>query len=328
MQKFTKSALFSAVGKYQHLTQFDLSTSTVILKHRETGYLSCLLISMQSYFTKPNAFWIFGISPESDFAYQRKKDRNIVIMKTKNKLKTAVIILAVLLLLSIIGLVLRILYLEYESPKQQTTVSPDNTIGESSSDSDTVIELNGDGSDANVKFRAENMLPGDTETKYFNIRIHHNSQVKLCFATEVTGQTKSLADKLRIKVTLDGGGKVICDSTFSAADGTEYSEIFLAAPDGQTDVSYRIEVSLGTDAGNEYQAAELTADFKWYISEEENTTEPPQENDGSGSASEPETNDGTDTVLKTIIIVSILLFVFLVILLLVLFLVFRRKKEV
>lgn len=52
-------------------------------------------------------------------------------MEKKKKLKIAIIILAVLLVLSGGGLAARYIYLEYFAPAQTTATVPDNLIGDS-----------------------------------------------------------------------------------------------------------------------------------------------------------------------------------------------------
>ena len=120
----------------------------------------------------------------------------------------------------------------------------------------------------NQKFEVKNMFPGDTKTKYFCIRAHHNADLELFFKTEVTEQTKNLGDVLQIKVTHLETGKVLCDATFAEVNGSEFSELLKKNTADETTAYYQIDVSLNTSVGNEYQAASLKADFEWYVKEE------------------------------------------------------------
>ena len=60
--------------------------------------------------------------------YEKK---GLSYMEKKKKLKIAIIILAVLLVLSGGGLAARYIYLEYFAPAQTTATVPDNLIGDS-----------------------------------------------------------------------------------------------------------------------------------------------------------------------------------------------------
>ena len=279
----------------------------------------------------------------------------------KKKLKIAIIILAVLLVLSGGGLAARYIYLQYFAPAQATATVPDNLIGdsdrtdadstpaenmppaesgpdgeqsgstESFADSDgtgtdtdnvggsvtsasaadkpsaAVLELYAGRPDANQKFEVNNMLPGDSETKYFCVKAYHDVDIDLFFRAEVTEQTKNLGDVLHIKVTHLDTGRVLCDAPFSEIDGQEVSELLTANAEGETTAYYQIDVSLDTSVGNEYQAARLLADFAWYVEDEGGLTPPPQ------------TGDTTNLVLWAVLAASSLL--------LLIFLWKRRKEE-
>lgn len=121
---------------------------------------------------------------------------------------------------------------------------------------------------ANQRFEVKNMFPGDTETKYFCVKAHHDADLELFFRTKITGQTKNLGDVLHIKVTHLETGKVLCDAPFAEIDSKEFSELLKKKAAGGTTAYYQIDVSLDTSVGNEYQAAELKADFAWYVKDE------------------------------------------------------------
>ena len=278
------------------------------------------------------------------------------------RLKIAIIILAVLLILSGGGLAARYIYLQYFTPAQATATVPDNLIGdsdrtdadgtptenmppaesgpdgeqsgstESFADSDgtgtdtdnvggsvtsasaadkpsaAVLELYAGRPDANQKFEVNNMLPGDSETKYFCVRAYHDVDIDLFFRAEVTEQTKNLGDVLHIKVTHLDTGQVLCDAPFAEIDGQEVSELLTANAQKETVAYYQIDVSLDTSVGNEYQAAKLLADFAWYVEDEGGLTPPPQ------------TGDTTNLTLWITLAASSLLLILLLLLT-------RRRKE-
>ena len=268
-------------------------------------------------------------------------------IQKSGRLKIAIIILSVLLVLSAGGLAARMIYLHFFAPVQTTAAVPDNLIGDGTSepednagstgntepsdptasepgpvqsggtDSSTVpgstgtdkpaqakvLELYQGKPDDNQRFEVQNMLPGDTETKYFCIRAYHDKDVELFFRADVTEQTKALGEVLHIIVTHLETGKVLCDAPFSEINGAEFSELLKANGDKATTAYYKIDVSLATSVGNEYQAALLKANFNWYVKDTGGLTPPPQ------------TGDTTNLTLWIVLAASSLL------------LMFRRRKE-
>lgn len=277
------------------------------------------------------------------------------IDKRSLRLKLAIIILAILLVIGAGGLAARYIYLNFFAPTQATVTVPDNLIGEEES---SPSETPGDSSDAsqpgngqrtasvpvvgegatsrdhtdgtinsgstdkpqapklelyqgksgdNQKFEVRNMLPGDTETRYFCVKAYHDADITLFFRADVTEQTKSLKDVLHIKVTHLDTGKVLCNAPISEIIEQEFSELLAKNAQGETTAYYRIDVSLDTSVGNEYQAAMLKADFNWYVKDE-------------GGLTPPQTGDTTNIVMWAVLALSSLLLMLLLLLK-------RRRKE-
>lgn len=230
------------------------------------------------------------------------------------QLKTAIVILLALLLLSAGALAGRVVSLNFFKDDPSVSVAPNNFLGEapaafavasveraggaknapSPSGSSAapggsaeaikkeaaVIELyKGQPSD-NEKFQVANMLPGDCETKYFAVKVSHRADAAVSFNAAVTQQTKNLAEVLHIKVTRLENGKVLYDGAFAGMNGDGYGETFAATQSTETVAYYKIEVSLPTSVGNEYQAAKLLADFTWTVKDAE-ILEPPKTGDNS-----------------------------------------------
>ncbi len=145
------------------------------------------------------------------------------------------------------------------------------------------ISLHKNQSSDNEKFSVINMLPGDMQIKYFAVKVSHHADAAVYFKAEVTGQTKQLADVLHIKVTHLDNGKVIYDGSFAEMNSDGYSEIFATTQSTETVAYYKIEVSLPASTGNEYQAARLMADFKWFVKDAQ-PLDPPQTGDNSDIA--------------------------------------------
>ncbi len=180
-----------------------------------------------------------------------------------------------------------------ETTTPETSVPAESTETNNGSTTNTenkaaVIELyKGQPSD-NEKFQVTNMLPGDTETKYFAVKVSHHADVIVYFNAEVTEQTKQLADVLHIKVTHLENGKVVYDGTFAEMNTDGYGETFTATQSTETVAYYKIEVSLPTSTGNEYQAAKLLADFTWMVKD-------------AGPVDSPQTGDNSNIMLYFII---------------------------
>lgn len=251
----------------------------------------------------------------------------------KSGVKVAILVLAVLVVLSGGGLAARYVYLSFLAPSQATATVPDNLIGEGGGTGETggdetgapavpddttagtsspgssgvvsapegeepaepentaageqtqaspadrpeaaVLELYQGQAGDNERFEVRDMLPGDSVTKYFCIRAHHEEALELFFRTEVTEETKSLGDVLQIRVTRLETGEVLYDGPFTGADGQEFSETLAGNAAGETVAYYRVDVSLDTSVGNEYQQARLTADLEWFVKDEGSLEPPP-----------------------------------------------------
>lgn len=163
--------------------------------------------------------------------------------------------------------------------------------------------------DWNKKFQVTNMVPGDSETRYYCVRAYHQNPVTLIFETEVTQQTNQLGDVLDVVVSDFQTGDIICQGTFNEINEKKFSNVLAANAEEQTTKYYKIQVSMDTSVGNEYQVSKLLADFRWYIEEGDEGLNPP-----------PQTGDSFNTMLWGVIIgTSLLLFLLLF--------VTRRKEE-
>lgn len=228
--------------------------------------------------------------------------------KISKKTKAIIIVLLCLLLLTAGTLTARVVYLNFFADKSSTTVVPDNLIGKSSENADqgsskndvdsgpvksasskatqnkiakaTTVELYRGKASYNEKFEINNMLPGDTEAKYFAIKVNHNKRVGLFFSSEVTKQTKSLANVLNIKITRLENNNVIYNGSFTNINIDGYGEFFAATQATETVAYYKIEVSLPSSVGNEYQSSKLSANLNWYVTDEDALI-PPQTGDTS-----------------------------------------------
>ncbi len=132
----------------------------------------------------------------------------------------------------------------------------------------TVVELYLGQNADNDAFTAQNMFPGDTVTKFYCLKVYHKADVTIYFNVTDIIETKSLGNILNIKVTKfneDGSGEqIVCNDSFSNIKDDTYNTVFSVNTSQETIAYYKIEVSLPTSAGNEYQGASLSAKFNWY----------------------------------------------------------------
>lgn len=264
------------------------------------------------------------------------------------RLKYVIIVLAVLLAISIVGLSTSYIYRALAVSSHTTETIPNNLIGknadldfsslsvsgaekannpnrkiagdsvgttaagtgvpaESTGSQASVLELYQKHPEDNQKFAVDNMLPGDSVTKYFCIKTYHDADIALFFNTKVTEETKSLSDVLHIRVTCLDTGEILCDAPFAQVREQEFTQMLAANATGESIVYYQIDVSLDTSVGNDYQAALLKADFNWYVKD-----------DGSLTPYPPKTGETINIVLWAVLAASsLLMIVFLM----------RRRKE-
>ncbi len=234
------------------------------------------------------------------------------------KIKIIIAVLLALLVLSIGALTVRVVYVKFFRDNVATAVVPDNLIGDEETASSTtsvfdtstpnpnkpesedepssganddgngtysknkatVIELYNLRPSDNEKFKVENMLPGDSQTKYYAVQVSHHAKATVYFNAEVTEQTKALGNVLNIKVTQLDTCRVLYNGSFANMSSAGYGTSFDASGKTETLAYYKIEVSLPTSAGNEYQAAKLVADFNWSV-KDTSTLDSPNTGDSS-----------------------------------------------
>lgn len=159
-----------------------------------------------------------------------------------------------------------------QTPAGQTDAQDGQTSAEPQA---AYLELYAGRPDANRRFEARDMLPGDSLTQYFCVKAYHDADVTLHFRTRVTEEAEALGDVLHIKVTQLDTDEVLCDGPFSQVKDEAFGTLLTASDAGESTAYYQIDVSLDTAVGNEYQQARLLADFEWYIEEEGGLTPPP-----------------------------------------------------
>lgn len=241
-------------------------------------------------------------------------------MEQKKKIKIVIIVLAILLGLSLLALGGTLVYNKIANTTPATVTVPDNLITPDedttkpdssdtekpdssdtqtpSSSADTsssavpaqsttaetkkaaTIELYNKQPEENTAFTVGNMFPGDSETKYFRVRVSYHDKITVHYKATVRPGYEKLAEVLKVRVKLLTTGETMYDG--GIADMPESLTHKLASEKSTTDeLYYEITAYLDTSVGNDYQNKDLIADFKWWVEETGNLDNSPQTGDTS-----------------------------------------------
>ena len=241
-------------------------------------------------------------------------------MKKQNKIKIIIIVLAVLLALSLAALGGTLIYNKIANTTPATVTVPDNLITPDedttkpdssdtekpdSSDTQTpsssadasssavpaqsttaetkkaaTIELYNKQPEENTAFAVGNMFPGDSETKYFRVRVSYHDKITVHYKAAVRPGYEKLAEVLKVRVKLLSTGETMYDGLMR--DMPESLTHKLASKKSTTDeLYYEITAYLDTSVGNDYQNKDLIADFKWWVEETGNLDDSPKTGDTS-----------------------------------------------
>ncbi len=121
------------------------------------------------------------------------------------------------------------------------------------------LKLKTSGRSENTAFCVEEMLPGDTQTKEFLIRVAHKEPISVFCSASIPPGDEKLAEVMRITVSLPDKGIVLYNGLLQNMPGAV--EYRLAAE--EKELRYHIAAYLDTGVGNEYQNRSLTVDFQW-----------------------------------------------------------------
>lgn len=241
-------------------------------------------------------------------------------MEQKKKIKIVITVLAVLLGISLAALGGTLIYNKIANatpanvtvpdnlitPDEDTT-KPDSSDTEKPDSSDTqtpsssadasssavpaqsttaetkkaaTIELYNKQPEENTPFQVGNMFPGDSETKYFRVRVSYHDKITVHYKATVRPGYEKLAEVLKVRVKL------------LSTDEMQYDGLMRDMPEGLThkfasqksttdELYYEITAYLDTSVGNDYQNKDLIADFKWWVEETGNLDDSPQTGDTS-----------------------------------------------
>ena len=230
-------------------------------------------------------------------------------MEQKKKIKIVIIVLACLLGLSLLALGGTLIYNKIANTAPATVTVPDNritpdedTTKPDSSDTEkpsgsavqpaqstaataevkkaATIELYNKQPEENTAFAVGDMFPGDSETKYFRVRVSYHDTITVHYKATVRPGYEKLAEVLKVRVNLLSTGEMLYDGLMR--DMPESLTHKLASKKSITDeLYYEITAYLDTSVGNDYQNKDLIADFKWWVEETGNLDDSPQTGDTS-----------------------------------------------
>lgn len=177
-----------------------------------------------------------------------------------------------------------------EKPDGSYTQTPDSSAASSSAvptQSTTAevkkaatIELYNKQPEENTPFQVENMFPGDSETKYFRVRVSYHDKITVHYKATVRPGYEKLAEVLKVRVKLLSTGETMYDGLMR--DMPESLTHKLASKNSAVDeLYYEITVYLDTSVSNDYQNKDLIADFKWWVEETGNLDDSPKTGDTS-----------------------------------------------
>lgn len=117
--------------------------------------------------------------------------------------------------------------------------------------------------DDNIPFKVENMFPGDSETKYYCVRVSQKDTLTVRYRAFVQPGYEKLAEVLKIRVKLLTTGDLLYDGIIK--DMPESLDCKIVTTQSTVkDLYYEVTAYLDTSVGNDYQNKKLVADFKWW----------------------------------------------------------------
>ncbi len=136
----------------------------------------------------------------------------------------------------------------------------DRYIAESS------VRNNRIGAVAEFRMEISNMLPGDSDTKNYEIELKHEEDVYLYFQVNIEKTTNNLENVLYIKVENKDNSTVVCEGNLANVAEKKFKEEFTLTNSNKNEkLNYKITVAMDTSAGNEYQNSSLSLSFVWSL---------------------------------------------------------------
>ncbi len=116
----------------------------------------------------------------------------------------------------------------------------------------------------NQPFQAGNFFPGDAQSKRYCVRICHSGDVTVSFRADIRPGYEKLAEVLNCRVVLPTTGETLYEGLMrDMPPSLTYS--VKANQNTESELYYEITAYLDTSVGNEYQNQDLVADFRWWV---------------------------------------------------------------
>lgn len=126
----------------------------------------------------------------------------------------------------------------------------------------------------NAVFQVGSMFPGDVEIQNFCVKISYKESVVVRFRANIRAGYEKLGEVMQCRITMLTTGDVLYEGLMR--DMPKSLDHLLDSAESTVDnLYYKIEVSLDTSVGNEYQDREMIADFRWWVEETGNLEPPP-----------------------------------------------------
>lgn len=127
----------------------------------------------------------------------------------------------------------------------------------------------------NIPFEVQNMLPGDSETKYFGVQVSYCNALTVNFRATVRDGYEKLAEVMKIRIKLLSTDEIVYDGLMRDMPSCVTYKLY-SEKDTTEEFYYEITAYLDTSVGNEYQNKYLIADFNWSVEEVSNLVSPPR----------------------------------------------------
>lgn len=174
-------------------------------------------------------------------------------------------VLAVLLILSCVILIAATFYCQQQ--RSTTAQLANSNKGTTVPISAAEVVLSDDQSENAASLHAENLFPGDSQTKRYHVNITYQDRITLCFNSSVDSGNEELAEVMKIKVNLPSTGELLYDGPIDTMPTLTHT---LTSPQKVTqDIPYDVTIYLDPSADQSYQNLDLNAALHWWASETE-----------------------------------------------------------
>lgn len=142
-------------------------------------------------------------------------------------------------------------------------IDSSNQIADDKKQTDETIRLDENKTYYKDALVFKEMYPGDSLSKTYQLEIEHQNTVKVAFEALIQEETKNLSNALILCLKDLNKNQILYEGEFS-----KVQNIYYELDKNQKQWCVEISVFAPKEMGNEYQMAELTADFHFYLDED------------------------------------------------------------